>query len=161
MFVCECCESQVGENYDYCPVCGTLFSEYACENHPEEEGVGICLICEKVCCPECGDYLRGMFLCEEHSQLEIYERMAKIFGSSDSVEIDFIISMLEKEGLHPVRFDRKNNPLYLGGSDYTLFRPDGDVNGHITNEIKILVPFVEYEEAVGILKEVETNQEER
>ena len=30
--------------------------------------------------------------------------------------------------------------MHLGGTDYSLFRASGDFNGHIINEIKLMVP---------------------
>ncbi len=158
MLVCDNCEFDVNESFDYCPRCGTLFSEFNCDNHSKSEAEGVCLICEKICCSKCGLYFNDMYLCDEHNSLEIYQNMVKIHGSSDSVQIDFLISTLIDNNFHPVKFDRKNNPISGGGSDYTLFKAFGDSSGHLVNEIKILVPFVEYLKAYNLVEEVLKNK---
>ena len=42
----------------------------------------------------------------------------------------------------------------MGAADYTLFRPAGDYNGHIINELKVLVPCQEVQEAEQVLREM-------
>lgn len=154
MYTCKNCSAEVKEDNDYCPKCGTLFNNFSCENHESIEAEGVCLICDKVCCSKCGQYVNKLFLCDEHSDAEIYQSMAKVYGSSDSVEVDYLISMLENNGFHPLKFNRKNSPISIGGSDFTLFRASGEHDGHIINEIKILVPFREYFEAEKLIKNI-------
>jgi hypothetical protein len=45
--------------------------------------------------------------------------------------------------------------MHLGGTDYSLFRASGDFNGHIINEIKLLVPCPEVLSAEKIISELE------
>ena len=83
------------------------------------------------------------FLCDEHDGFEIYEGMARVFGSSDEVQIQYVKKYLEENNLHPFLYSRKALPMHLGGTDYSLFRASGDFNGHIINEIKLMVPWGE------------------
>jgi hypothetical protein len=143
-FVCEQCRYEIGENDDYCQNCGTNFSDsIQCRVHKDNTAEGICLICLDPYCEKCGIYVSGIFLCEQHSDYEIYEGMARVHGSSDSVEIDYLFSALQQENLHPFIYSRKASPLSLGGSDYSLFRASGDFMGNIINEIKIMLPLNE------------------
>ncbi len=98
--------------------------------------------------------VNSIFLCNEHSDYEIYEGMARIFGSSDEQQVNFYKSILEENKLHPFIFERKTSPLSLGGIDYSLFRASGDANGHLINEIKLMVPCSEVLVAEKIIDEV-------
>ena len=81
--------------------------------------------------------------------------MAKVFGGSDYVHANYIAGCLKKEGINAFIFNRKASPMHLGGTDYSLFRASGDFNGHIINEIKIMVPFNRVIEAENLLQELE------
>jgi hypothetical protein len=88
----------------------------------------------------------------EHDALEIYEGMARVFGNSDAVQVEFAKSSLETVGLHPLVFSRKASPISLGGPDYTLFKASGDYDGHVINEFKLMVPCQEVEFAIEKLR---------
>lgn len=155
---CDKCESEVIENDDYCPNCGSIFTDDKCINHTDTSAKGVCLICEKVCCSKCGLDVNGAFLCNEHSDVEIIQSMGRVFGTSDSLEIDFIMSVLEDENFHPFKFSRKTSPISLGGTDYTLFRASGESSGHLINEIKIMVPLNEYLEVEKIIENIQKSE---
>lgn len=156
MLHCENCNFEINESAEFCPSCGSLFEEKKCSNHDNRDSEGTCVICSQSACENCGQTVNNKFLCNEHSDLEIYESMVRVFGSSDSLQLDYLISMLEQEGLHPFRFDRKTNPISLGGIDYSLFRAAGDYEGHILNEIKIMVPLNEYLEALKLVEDIKS-----
>jgi hypothetical protein len=159
-FICENCSNQVDESAKYCPDCGSLFEKYVkCCNHPEEDAEGVCLICDKPFCSKCGmmvdrGYSNDIFLCEEHSNYEIIEGMVRVYGTNDNVQVQFISDCLEKAGLHPFLFFRRTNFLHPGGENYTFYEPSEDVNGHIINEDKIMVPCKEVIKAEAVLKEI-------
>ncbi|MEJ2103889.1 MAG: hypothetical protein P8X47_04845 [Ignavibacteriaceae bacterium] len=81
--------------------------------------------------------------------------MARVYGSSDFAQVNYIKSCLEQESLHPFIYSRKASPMHLGGTDYSLFRASGDFNGHIINEIKLMVPCSEVLDAEKIISELE------
>ncbi len=60
---------------------------------------------------------------------------------------------LKQEGLHPTLYSRKASPISLGAPEYTLFRASGEYDGHIINELKLMVPYQEVEEAERVLVE--------
>ena len=47
----------------------------------------------------------------------------------------------------------------MGGVDYSLFRASGEYNGHIINEIKLMVPCSEVLKAEKIIDEIEEASE--
>lgn len=145
--ICSNCDFEVENNSDYCPRCGTLFIEdVKCEYHPQEQAEGVCVICCKPFCNIDGYLVNNVFLCNEHDSYEIYEGMARVFGTSDEVQIQYVKNYLEENNLHPFLYSRKASPMHLGGTDYSLFKPSGDF--HIINEIKLMVPCGEVLEAL-------------
>ena len=152
-FECSFCQNEINEDDEFCPECGTLFEDAKCINHPNENAAGACVICCEPYCKECGFFVNDrIFLCNEHSEYEIYEGMARIYGSADAAQIEYLENCLEQSNLHPIAFSKKASPLHLGGSDYSLFRASGEFNGHIINEIKLMVPLQEVIEAEEILR---------
>lgn len=138
-FECESCKSVVKESFEFCPECGSIFKKALCENHPVEEATGVCIICSLPFCSECGGNVNDKFLCEDHSGYEIYQGMARVYGTSDAAQADFVQSCLEQDGIKALLYSRKASPISLGGADYSLFRSSGEFDGHIINEIKVMV----------------------
>lgn len=158
-YICTNCENEVSDELDFCPFCGNLFLEEAnCKNHPSQAATGACLICEEPYCDNCGGYVNEKFLCTTHENYEIYEGMAKVFGSNDYVHCNYIADILKQEKIDAIVYSRKVSPMHLGGTDYSLFRASGDFNGHIINEIKVMVPFADVIRAEEIIKEFETTE---
>jgi hypothetical protein len=140
-YECTRCHETVQADDDFCVHCGELFVEQVmCSVHPERLAAGACIICSKPYCETCGGRVSGRFLCDRHSSYEIYEENVRVFGSPDVVQVEFARDCLEKEGLHPFVFSRKASPLSMGAPDYTLFRASGEHDGHIINEVKLMVP---------------------
>ena len=152
-YACGHCNEEVQEDDDFCPSCGeVLIDDAMCHAHPKQPAAGVCIICTRPCCWECGSRVGDRFLCHQHAGYEIYEGMARVFGISDAVQIELAKSSLEKEGMHPFVYSRKASPLSIGGPDYTLFRASGEYDGHIINEYKLMVPCQEVEQAERLLK---------
>ena len=133
--LCTNCSFEADKDSDYCPRCGTLFIEnIKCENHTENEGEGVCVICCDPFCSSCGHSVKNIFLCNEHDGYEIYEGMARIFGTSDEVQIHYINKYLEENELHPFIYSRKSTPMQLGGNDKSLINLSGSGEKKILNE---------------------------
>jgi hypothetical protein len=153
---CPRCGEPVQPDDDFCPHCGELFLlQVPCRLHREKFAAGACIICAKPFCAECGARVGGKFLCHQHGGYEIYEENVRVFGSSDVVQVEFARDCLEKGGLHPVVFSRKASPLSMGAPDYTLFRASGEFDGHLINELKLMVPVQEVLDAEKKLKELD------
>ena len=153
---CRHCKSGIQEDDEFCPSCGELFEtgEY-CTSHANKAASGVCIVCCRAFCDTCGRRVRYTFLCNDHMALEIYQGMARVFGSHDTAHVEFAKNSLETAGLHPFIFSRKTNPISMGGPDYTLFRASGEYDGHIINEIKLMVPCQEVPEAQRTLRALE------
>ena len=150
---CSNCEAQIVSDDEYCSHCGLiLLEEKKCYLHKEDEAQGTCLICLKLCCNKCGLFVNRVYLCNEHSSYEIIEGMARVYGSSDNLEIEYYNDILEKEELHPFIYSRKRNPFSFGKFEYSLFEASGEYDGHLINEIKLMMPLKEVLEAEKILE---------
>jgi hypothetical protein len=154
--VCSNCDNAINADDDFCPNCGVLFTEgVKCVNHEKIDADGVCIICCEPFCKDCGLTVNDLyFVCDEHDGYEIIEGMARIYGSSDSLEIECYKNSLEKEGFHPIIYSRKVSPISIGSPDYTLFKASGEFNGHIINEYKLMVPCQEVLPAEKILDEL-------
>ena len=154
-FYCEKCEFQISEQNIFCPNCGSIFDEsIKCKNHIELNAEGYCVICNKPYCDKCLGRVEDLFLCNEHSHYENYEGMVRVFGTSDEPFINYLKEILIQENLHPIIYSRKASPYSLGDVNYSLFRASGEFNGHIINEIKLMVPFNETLKAEKIIADI-------
>ena len=159
--LCDFCGTEVNNDAEFCSKCGTIFIDNVnCFNHSDDDARGVCTICHQAYCKKCGLRVNGIFLCNEHSDYEIYEGMARVFGSSDEQQVNYLKSILEENNFHPFLYSRKASPLSMGGADYSLFRASGDYDGHIINEIKLMVPCSEVLKAEKIIDEIEESSEQ-
>jgi hypothetical protein len=153
--VCPHCGAEVQIDQDFCADCGEIFAEnVVCHRHSAKLASGVCIVCCMPFCPNCGGRVQNRFLCDEHDNLEIFEDMARVFGSSNVAEVEFAKTSLETAGLHPFVFSRKASPISMGAPDYTLYRSSGEYDGHIVNEFKLMVPCQEVQTAVKKLHEL-------
>jgi hypothetical protein len=159
--LCDFCGTEITSDAEFCSKCGTIFiDDVSCFNHSDNDAKGVCAICHQAYCKRCGIRVNNIFLCNEHSNYEIYEGMARVYGSSDEQQVNFYKSILEDNELHPFIYVRKASPLSVGGVAYTLFRSSGEFDGHIINEIKLMMPCSEVLKAEKIIDEIEESAEQ-
>jgi len=152
---CPHCRRSLDPGAEFCPECGELALDgVVCIHHPGSEAIGACVICSAPYCAACGRRRRGIFLCRDHQDYEIYQGMVRVYGVSDEAQARYAASCLEQEGLHAFVYLRKASPISLGGPEYTLFRASGEFDGHIINEVKVMVPLPEALKAEEILREL-------
>jgi hypothetical protein len=153
--ICPHCGAEIQVDHEFCPECGELLAENVlCHRHSSKPASGVCIVCRLPFCSDCGGRVQNRFLCEEHDTLEIFEGMARVFGSSNAVEVEFAKTSLETAGIHPFVFSRKASPISLGAPEYTLYRSSGEYDGHIVNEFKLMVPCQEVQAAEQKLREL-------
>lgn len=153
-FICDQCNSETLPDNDFCTHCGALFAEgELCDVHRDRAAEGVCIICALPFCRECAARVIGRFLCNHHSTYEIYEGMVRIHGVLDDVSAQFAETCLGQAGLHPILYCRrqpKGGPRFV----YTLYSAGGDYDGHIVNEIKVMVSCREVSRAEKVLREL-------
>jgi hypothetical protein len=145
--ICSFCENEIKQDDDYCPNCGTLFTEFVkCTEHADKDANGVCVICSTPYCAECGLFVDDrIFLCNNHSEHETIEGMACVLCADDSMQIELLKSNLEAEGLHPFIFSRKASSIHSSIA-YT---------GNSSNDWSLMVPFQEVNRAEEILRDLE------
>lgn len=160
--LCSECREQVAKDAEFCPHCGTVFAAgLHCSNHEGRDAAGVCIICCLSYCKRCASLVNKRYLCHKHEDYEIYEGMARVYGVSDAAAANYVSDCLGKRGLHPFLYSRKASPVSLGGSDYTLFEASGEYDGHIINEIKVMVPCGEVLTAEEVLVKLEPKPRKR
>ena len=98
---CSHCGEEITEDSDFCPHCGTLFEEAGevfCDLHPQDSGAGVCIICRKLSCEECGVQVRGRFFCSAHRKIKVEQDWAEVFRSTEISEAELVKSVLESTG---------------------------------------------------------------
>lgn len=155
-FECSFCENTVAHDDDFCPDCGTLFSnEIDCVLDPGVDATGVCVICCEPYCENCGSFVENkVFLCIEHAGYEIIENYAKVLGSNDETEIEYAKSILEAEELHPIIYTKEKYRHIAVPTEY-LIQTSGTSSGDRVNQIKLMVPFQEVLKAAEILKGID------
>jgi hypothetical protein len=99
---CPHCKELIEADSDFCLNCGELFAEDTfCAEHQGKPAVGVCIICSTPFCKECGMRTDDHYLCNRHSNYEIYEGMTRVYGANDSIKVDFAKDALEKNWFHP------------------------------------------------------------
>ena len=153
LLTCEVCNNHVKEDDDFCTNCGSLFiDDIFCKNHNNISADGVCIICNYPFCKKCGVKINNHFLCVEHSDYEIFEGMARVYGTIDDTTVQYVKTCLEQDGLHPVLLSN-HSPFGGAGFSYSLFKVTGYSLG---NEIKVMVPCQEVLKAEEVLKSINT-----
>ena len=153
---CSHCGEEITEDSDFCPHCGVLFAEAGkvfCDLHPLEPGAGVCIICRKLCCEECGAVVRGRYFCSAHRKIKVEQDWAEVFRSTEIADAELVKSVLESAG-QKVLVQNFNSMGFIwdGGGDSPISR------SNINKPAKVFVPIPEYLDAVQELEEWRSSQ---
>jgi hypothetical protein len=123
-----------------------------CDSHSQQKATGICIICRKVCCKECGAKVQGRYFCLIHNKVKVQQDWAEIFRSTEISDAELVRSVLESTG-HKVQVQNFNSIGYAwdGGGDSPISR------SNINKPAKIFVPIPEYLDAVKVIEEWQSN----
>ena len=89
-----------------------------------------------------------LFLCNRHSEYEIFKGMVKVVGTRDVAEAELAKSRLEEAGLHPTLFHLHT----IRGKRLVEYEPYDAGQQFNTKELKLMVPCGEVVEAENILR---------
>lgn len=138
--VCPTCEQEVDLSDQFCTRCGTLLSEgVTCRLHPSIEAAAVCVICSTPCCESCGEMIAGVFRCNDHLEYDIIDGMVEVFPAQDDTMAHYVNACLLQAGLHPFELRSRGN----------------DLDGHVVNSTRVMVPSQEVLEAEQIIGELD------
>ncbi len=153
---CPNCSNEITSDSDFCPHCGALFAEageVSCDLHPLEFGAGVCIICRKVCCEECGSLVRGRFFCTVHRKVRVEEDWAEVYRSTEIADAELVKSVLESAGQKVlVENFQSIGFVWDGGGDSPISR------SNLNKPAKVFVPIPEYLNAVQIVQEWKSSE---
>jgi hypothetical protein len=158
LITCPNCSDEVTNDSDFCPHCGVLFAETGavfCDLHPLEPGVGVCIICRKLCCEECGAKVRGRFFCSAHRKVKVEEDWAEVYRSTEIADAELVKSVLESAG-QKVLVENFNSIGFVwdGGGDSPISR------SNLNKPAKVFVPIPEYLNARQIVEEWKSSEQD-
>ena len=153
---CSNCGDEITRDSDFCPHCGSLFSEAGsvqCDRHPDKGAEGICIICRALCCGSCGKEVSGKFLCGTHKGIEVQQDWARIFQSSEINDSALVQAFLESNGYKVLvqNFDSAGY-VWEGGGDSPISR------SALSKPAKVFVPIPEFLKAESALEEWESGR---
>lgn len=154
-WLCDRCGTPVHETAAHCHECGALFDQHlSCSCHHSREALGVCIICSQPWCTLCGGWIDERFLCARHAGYEIIENLARVYGDTDFVRLQFAQKCLEQAGLRPFQFSLRQEPAHGVGFGYpNLAHRGGDP--HAVYEWKIMLPFDEVLRGEEVLRELD------
>ncbi|MCX6133985.1 MAG: hypothetical protein NTU47_09260 [Ignavibacteriales bacterium] len=148
---CSSCSEEVTADSEFCPHCGVLFDGAAaekCDTHPATLAKGICIICRKLVCGECGKVVYGRNVCLDHQTVEVQQDWARAFQSTDINESELVKSLLESNGFKVlVQNFMTIGGVWDGGGDSSVSR------SNLNKPAKVFVPIPEYLRAEEAMKE--------
>lgn len=115
---CPRCNEFVSEDDTFCDHCGLLQPEIPadetpdCENHPDVEAVGGCVICGKPVCDECAREQHGRIFCENDDHLNLQQGFVVAYTTSTDYEAQMIKANLEGAGIDTVIFNQHDHVYF-------------------------------------------------
>jgi hypothetical protein len=151
---CSNCNEEVTVDSDFCPHCGMLFKETEnvfCDEHQKNPAQGVCIICQRLVCQECGVSSAGRIFCEAHRKVEVQEDWAEVFRSTEVADAELIKSLLESTGVKVLEqnFSPKGS---IWEGDSSIWR------SNINKPAKVLVPIPEYLQAMEVVYDWRSSQ---
>lgn len=115
---CPNCEEFVTKDDTFCDNCGLLlpripFEETPeCENHPDADAIGGCVICGKPVCAECAREQNGRIFCENDDHLNMHQGFVVAYTTSTDYEAEMIKANLEGAGIHATIFNQHDHVYF-------------------------------------------------
>lgn len=147
-FTCEFCYEELDEGQKFCPHCGMLQAglieegeEVECENHPQMEAVGMCVICGKPVCGDCAVKRHGKILCENDEHITIAQGWAVVCTTNTDYEAQMVRANLENAGIPCLVFSQRDHVYFLTVGDLAV--------------VKVMVPKQQLLEAQEFLRRMD------
>ncbi len=141
---CFNCQEPVSANDTFCNNCGVLLEEIPgdetpeCENHPDRDAVGGCVICGKPLCEDCAREQNGRVFCESDEHLNVHQGFVVVYTTSTDYEAEMIKANLDGAGIHALIFNQHDHVYFTTMGMLAL--------------VNVMVPRAQLEEAREIIE---------
>jgi RNA polymerase subunit RPABC4/transcription elongation factor Spt4 len=154
LITCSSCNEEITSDSDFCPHCGVLFQEAEnvfCDEHQKNPAQGVCIICQRLICQECGVLVAARTFCQVHRKVKVQEDWAEVFRSTEVADAELIKSLLESTGIEVLEqnFSPKGS---IWEGDSSIWR------SNINKPAKVLVPIPEYLKAMEVIYDWRSSQ---
>lgn len=99
---CSFCSEQLPQNACICLSCGrfdrSLPEVVNCENHSDEEAIGICVLCGKPVCGDCSLTVQGKTFCDNPEHQTVFFEWAVVYETVFEFEADLIERNVQQAG---------------------------------------------------------------
>jgi hypothetical protein len=143
---CGNCHESVNQLIGYCPHCGYSVegedSEYAkeCDNHPDSNAIGACVVCGKPVCEKCSAIHNKKIFCDNDEHVRIFGDWAVVFSCGTEYEAQMVKANVEMAGIQCMVFSQKDNVFFTNIGD--------------TAVINVMVPKEKINEAEEIIEQI-------
>ncbi|PLX28443.1 MAG: hypothetical protein C0600_09705 [Ignavibacteria bacterium] len=140
---CPNCKEFVQENDTFCDNCGVILPREEesdspeCENHPDADAIGGCVICGKPVCEGCSTRHNGRIFCENDDHLNMHQGFVVAYTTSTDYEAEMIKANLEGAGINAVIFNQHDHVYFL--------------NMGVLAHVNVMVPRSQMEEARDVI----------
>jgi hypothetical protein len=147
---CPNCEEFVTKDDTFCDNCGIILPKIPaeeapeCENHPDVEAIGGCVVCGKPVCEECATEQNGRIFCENDDHLNMHQGFVVAYTTSTDYEAEMIKSNLEGAGIHATVFNQHDHVYFTNMGMLAL--------------VNVMVPRAQLEDAQEIIMALLDNE---
>lgn len=134
---CTACATEYSGG-DACPACGTLAAPVVCEEHPDREAVGRCVVCSRAVCSRCRRGGRA-YLCAEHRSVPVIEGWAQVYSTSNELEARLVVENLRSEGLDAQLFSQRDQMFTVEIGELSI--------------VRVLAPVWDYAAALSVIRQ--------
>ena len=114
-WVCDECKEEIPGDLGSCPVCGTVFiDDLRCLNHPAGPAHGLCVVCGRHVCEDCGIRRHGRYFCERHGLVEEFPKEEILYRAEDREALSYE-RFLAQQGVDSRVFSTKQDSGLLTG----------------------------------------------
>lgn len=137
---CARCGSEYAEG-EACPACGAIRVPAACDDHPDQQAVGLCVVCGRTVCGACGadDRRRRPHLCDEHRGITLIEGWAQVYTTTGEFEAQLVRDNLHAEGIDAQILSQRDNIFAVEVGELSI--------------VRILVPVWQYAHAQAVIRD--------
>ena len=144
--ICENCSSHLRSDETFCGVCGAFIEPgeknnipVECETHPDLRADGLCVVCSRPVCSECGRRSAGKMLCSDPEHRFMLQEWSVVCQPESEFHAEAFVRNLADSGIEARSFSLHDH-----------------IAAHWLNETRVLV-FVkttEYERAQTLLRDL-------